>query len=98
MAHYVWNESVPLGRELRELLDAVYLTLHRSQKFNGALNQMSNAQISAALSFSDGVAAPDATTAGAAKSELLSDLGKLLTDASQTGVNVALRQLLDQFA
>lgn len=97
MAHYVWNEGTAQGAALRALLNSLDSVLHNAATLNDLLNQMSNAQVHAMFSFSDGVAAADDTTAGTAKSELLSDLGKLLTDASQTNVISGLKQLLAQF-
>ena len=97
MARYAFNEGTVAGAKLRKVLDGTETLLHAVEDIVGDLNQMSNAQATATYSFSDGVASPDDTTAGAAKSELLSDLGKLLSNASQTHVNAALRQMLDQF-
>lgn len=98
MAHYTWNESTPQGAKLRSLLTALNTLLHGAADLQGMLNQMSSAQVNALFGFSDGVASPDAITAGNAKGELLSDFGKLLSDASQTNTFAALRQMLDQFA
>jgi len=97
MARYAFNENTPAGIKLRRIIDGVETLTHAAEDIVGDLNQMSNAQVLATYSFSNGVDAPDETVSGAAKSEILADLGKLLTDAQQTGVKAALRQFLDQF-
>lgn len=97
MSRYKFDEASPAGVKLRKIIDATEFLLHAAEDIVGDLNQMTNAQVLATYTFSDGVGAADATVSGAAKAELLADLGKLLTDASQTGVKAALRQMLDQF-
>ncbi len=60
-----------------------------------ALNEMSNAQITALFLFSDGTGAATDTIAGNAKAELASDVGKLAVGDS---AGAALQQMLNQFA
>lgn len=98
MAHYVWNQGTNLGQRLRTLVYNLNSVLHEAADIQDILNQMSDSQVQAAYTFSDGVNSPDATVAGNAKAELLADLSRLTTDSSQSGVHSALKQLLSQFA
>jgi len=86
------DETKPLTKNLRFGLNSLRDAMNRLNACLGAMNQMTDAQIASHFGF------PDSTTAAAAKSELASDVGKLLTDASQTSVNSALNQMLSQFA
>lgn len=98
MAHYVCNATTPEGQAFRQFVSDLNSVLHRAEDLNALLAQMSSDQVSARYGFSDGVATANATTAGSAKAELLADLGKILTDASVSGVYSALKQLLAEFA
>ena len=95
MAHYAWQEGTALGTKLRRGLDNLRSARHDLEDVNAALTKMSNAQITALLLFSDGVAAPSDTVAGNAKAELAADVARLL--APDAG-GAAIQQMLNQFA
>ena len=92
MAYYPMDETKNPTRTLRQGLTQLRDGLYRLKWTLDAMNQMTDAQIAAAYGFAD------STVAAAAKAELASDIGKLLTDASQTNVNAATQQMLSQFA
>lgn len=92
MAYYNMDETKPLTKNLRFGLNSLRDAYNRLGASVGTLNQMTDAQIAFNFGF------PDSTTAAAAKSELLADIGKLTSDASQTNTYSAVQQMLSQFS
>jgi len=92
MAFYPFDgEGKPLGRILRTGLDNLRDGIYKLARINDDLQQMTDAQAVTAIGF------PDTTVAAAAKAELASDVGKLLTDDSQSNVRASLVQMFAQF-
>ncbi len=95
MAHYTWNESVPLGLKLRQGLDGLREARHKLLDVLGAMNSMTNTQITATFGFADD------TASGNAKGEIASDVANLngaIDAGGGTSAGRALQQMLDQFA
>ena len=99
MPYYEFNgENTPRGRNLRTGLDNLRDGLYKLTREMKDMEQMTATQIVANY----GVAADSENSQTAAqqaaglKAELTSDIGKLLTDASQTNVSSALNQLFAQ--
>ncbi len=97
MAFYDYGRGTQLGAKLGRITDALQTVLDEGAAVADELNQMSDAQIAA----NAGVSAIEGGNtavqqAAALKAEFLSDVGKLLTNNSQTNVYAALRQLLAQ--
>lgn len=88
MAFYTVNPNLPLGNKLISGMNKVREGKFILEDILGSLNQMSNAQVSAALGFNE---ANDHEIAAAAKAELASDIGGELVG------NAALAQMLAQF-
>lgn len=84
MAFYTFNESSLLGSVLRSGLDALRDGRYKLAHVLGSLQQMTAQQASDVVGVS-----------GSAKTELESDIQKLLSD--DTGVNSAVVQMLNQF-
>jgi hypothetical protein len=98
MAFYQFGgESKPRGRLLRTGLDSLRDGIAKLTRINADMAQMNDAQI---VDEFDVLAEPGGNTAlqqaAGLKAELASDVGKLLTDGSQSGVQSALNQLLAQ--
>ena len=94
MAHYVWNTGVPLGARLRQGLDSLQDAQHKLLDVLGAMNQMTDTQITQAFGFADD------TTSGAARAELSADAANLQSGdgTGSTAAGRALQQMLDQFS
>lgn len=89
MPFYSFDEQLPLGEILRAGLDDLRDGRYKLAHVLGNLQQMSDAQAATLFGFAD------EATAASAKSELLSDIQKLLSD--EAGVNSAVVQMLNQF-
>lgn len=97
MAFFKTNRDLPMGAILRSGLDNLRDGLHKLKRISDAMEQMSDAQVVDVF----GVAAApggntDVQQAAALKAELAADVGKLFSNASQTGVADAWAQLLNQ--
>ena len=98
MAFYKFDgESKVLGRILRTGLDNLRDGIYKLSRINADMQQMSDQQIVDAFGV-EAVSGGNTATqqAAALKAELASDVGKLLTDASQDNVNAALNQMFAQ--
>lgn len=97
MTFYKFNRDLPMGSILRTGLDSLRDGMAKLKRCNDDMAQMTDAQITDIFGVS---AAPGGNTAdqqsAALKAEMASDVGKLFTDASQTGVSSALNQLFSQ--
>lgn len=95
MAHYTWNEGVALGVKLRQGMDSLRDARHKLLDVLGAMNQMTDTQITQIFGFADN------TTSAAAKAELSSDVANLngaIDAGGGTAAGRALQQMLDQFS
>ncbi len=97
MNFYEFDRNTPMGFVLGRGLDGLRSALNDLNRINADFGQMSDAQIVSQIGVK---AAPGGNTAlqqaAALKAEMASDVSKLLTDASQSGVASALNQLLAQ--
>ncbi len=97
MNFYEFDRNTPMGFVLGRGLDGLRSALNDLTRINADFGQMSDAQIVSQIGVK---AAPGGNTAlqqaAAFKAEMASDVSKLLTDASQSGVAGALNQLLAQ--
>ncbi len=94
MPFYAFNKTTSLGAVQRDFLDSLRNARYKGAYILGVLNQMTNQQIADQFGY------VDATTAGNAKAELQSDIGKLLnrdTNTNAAQVDDALIQMLNQF-
>lgn len=97
MAFYQFNQGTAMGVVLRSGLNGLRTALDSLRRVNASFAQMTDAQIVDAILLQPVAGGNTAVQQAAAlKAELASDVGKLLTDASQTNVNAALNQLLAQ--
>ena len=97
MAYIPFNgQNKPRAQNLRVGLDQLRDGLYRLQRETKNMAQMSDAEV--ALQYDVQASADNSQTAAqnaaTLKAEVASDVGKLLTDASQTNVNAAITQML----
>lgn len=98
MPFYVFDRgSTPLGRTLAAGLDGLRAALTNLARVNADMAQMTDQQIADEFVVKAVTAGNTAVQQAAAlKAEMSADVGKILTDASQSGVFSALNQLLAQ--
>lgn len=99
MAYYEFNgDSKARSRILRTGLDSLRDGIAKLTRCKADMAQMSDAQIASEFDVQavTGGGNTASQQAAALKAEIAADIGKLLTDGSQTGVMSAIQQLLDQ--